>query len=368
VVRLLSLTGSNPFFHIPPESRMKTTSHFARGLCHAGVLIIPLLLAACGGGGGGGAETATASTTPQPLALTATNAKSASADALDNALTTTSSSSAMVVNLLKSQVVAAPGNLPGLQRTATALARLVPASGRAKAAISETMDCPLGGTLAAVGSIANPSGLFAGDALSLTAVNCTMSIDGSTVTLSGAISLSVNSGSVGDSYPFHVDMSFTAGNFRTQVGQDSLTVTGDEHLVWTASSPSEQTLQSSGASYSTTTVFDGKTRSSVWRNYQQTITLADAQVASTLSAQVETVNARLGSQPVTYQITTPQALVASGITGDIISGAVLVTGKQSALLITFTGANSVELKVDANGDGAYESTLTSTMSELAGLL
>ncbi len=60
--------------------------------------------------------------------------------------------------------------------------------------------------------------------------------------------------------------------------------------------------------------------------------------------------------------------MTSVITGDISSGSVLVTGNHSAVLITFTGTNNVELQVDANGDGTYEQTLTSTMSELAALL
>ena len=339
-----------------------------RLLCHAGVLIVPLLLAACGGGGGG-SNTDTTSTTTQPLVLTTSNAKSASADAMDNALTTASSSSATAVNLLKSQVVGRPGGVPSLLQTATALARLAPATGgKAKAAINETIDCPLGGTLVAVGSIASQSGLAAGDGLSLTGFNCKMTIDGSSVTISGALTLSVNSGSIGNIYPFSVDMSFMAVDFRTQAEADSLTVTGDERLVWNATSPTAQTLQTSGTAYSITSVVGGKTRANTWRNYEQTVTLADAQVTSTLSTQVETVNDRLGSTPVTYQITTPAALVASAITGDISSGSVLVTGNRSAVLITFTGTNSVDLQVDANGDGTYEQTLPSTMDELATLL
>ncbi len=346
---------------------MTNTPIATRLLCQAGVLIVPLMLAACGGGGGG-SDTDTTSTTVQTLALTTTNAKSASADAMDNALTTVSSSSAMAVNLLKSQVVGHPGAMPSLLQTATALARLAPATGKAKAAINETIDCPLGGTLVAVGSVGSQSVLAAGDGLSLTGFNCKMTIDGSTATINGALSLSINSGSIGNSYPINVDMSFTALDFRTQVGADSLTVTGDERLVWSASSPIAQTLRTSGTAYSITSVVSGMTRTNTWRNYEQTITLTDTQVTSTLSTQVETDNNRLGSAPVTYQITTPVALVASPITGDISSGSLLVTGNRSALLITFTGTNTLNLLVDANGDGTYEQTLPSTMDELAGLL
>lgn len=349
---------------------MKRTPNNASALAHAGALIVPLLLAACGGGGGGDADTTSTTAPPLSLTITTTNAKSASADAMDNALTAASSSSATAVNLLKSKAVPGPGGVPGLLQTATALARLAPAKGKAKAkaAISESIDCPLGGSIVAVGSIAYPSALVAGDTLSLTALNCKMTIDSSTVTMSGALSLSVNSGSMGDTAPFNVDMSFSAVDFRTQVGADSITVTGDERMVWNLTSPSAQTRQTSGTSYALTSVIAGKTRSTTWRNYEQTITLAGTQLTSQLSAQVETLNSRLGSTPVTYQITTPAPLVTSVITGDISSGSVLATGNRSAVRITFTGTDSVELQVDANGDGTYEQTLTSTMDELATLL
>ncbi len=112
---------------------MKRIPNTASALAHAGALIVPLLLAACGGGGGGDTDTSSTTAAPLSLTITTTNAKSASADAMDNALTTASSSSAAAVNLLKSQAVAGPGGVPSLVQTATALARLAPATGKAKA-------------------------------------------------------------------------------------------------------------------------------------------------------------------------------------------------------------------------------------------
>lgn len=343
-----------------------TTDRKTSALLHRpGMLLLPLLLAACGGGGGGSGS---GGSTAQPLSLTTTNAKPAAADALDNALTGVSSANASLIDALKSQSVAGSAGIPGLMQSATALARLVPATGGTKAAINETANCPLGGSVVAVGNIASDSGFVAGDALSLSAFNCMLTVDGSTATLNGALSFAVNSGSVTTFYPFTAGISFTAINFRTQVGTDSVTVTGDQQLAWNATNATNQTLQSSGTSYNLSATVGGKTRSSIWRNYQQTVTLAGTQVTSSLSTQVESVNSRLGSTPVTYQVTTPAALVGSTTNDDVSSGSLLVTGDRSALLITFTGTNTVDLLVDANGDNTYEQTLPSTMDELATLL
>jgi hypothetical protein len=91
-------------------------------------------------------------------------------------------------------------------------------------------------------------------------------------------------------------------------------------------------------------------------------------VTSTLSASVETDSTRVGASGGSYTVTTPTPIVWNSGTGAVTSGSIKVVGAaNSQLLLTVGSGDVVTLQVDANGDNTYETTLTSTGTELAGL-
>ena len=87
-----------------------------------------------------------------------------------------------------------------------------------------------------------------------------------------------------------------------------------------------------------------------------------------MSATIETSSTRLGANGGSYTITTTTPVVWNSSTNVLSAGVVKVVGaNNSQLVITVTGNNSVSIQIDANGDGTFEKTVSSTVSELEAL-
>jgi hypothetical protein len=333
---------------------------------------LALVLSACGGGGGGGGG-GTTGVTPQPtqaLSINETNAKPVSANALDTAQNT--SATGGVASPLGVQVDAGNGSAPTLQAIAEA-ARFASSAFAASTlprgvAINRSNVCPMGGSITINGNVAGSTGFSAGDSFTLTMANCGMQLDASTAVMNGSITMTVAAGSLTD-VPFHVVLAVTVTNLSVTTGGVSVVTNGDTRLDWTSNSITSETLIASGNSMSTRETINGATHTTTVSNFSQTLVINGNTNTSTMSGTVETDSSKLGSGVVSYTISTPTPVSWDSTTNRATAGVIKVVGaNNSQVLVTINGDSSVTIQLDANGDGVYEKTITSTTAELAGLV
>jgi hypothetical protein len=332
-------------------------------------LVSTLILAACGGGGGGGG-TAGVPSGPQAVVITQTNAKPVSANALQSVRNTSATDSAtgLPIGVQVTTGSAMPATFGAIAAAArwagtSALGARLPTAVQ----VSETDNCPLGGTLTISGNVASGAGLVAGDTLTISMSSCRLSDGNVTVVMNGQMSIRIVSGTIAG-VPFHVVMAVTTTNLSVQAGGNTVVSNGDVLLDWNATSTSD-TLVATGTSMTSRETIGGVTRTNTMRNYAQTLTTNGTAESATLSATIETDSTRLAASGGTYTVTTPTPVVWDDLTGIVASGAIKVVGANgSQLLVTFTGGGNATIQVDANGDNTFEITITTTVTELSGLL
>lgn len=337
-----------------------------RSLAIAGALV----LASCGGGGGspGSGNGGIGGGGPQSVAITESNAKPVAASAMDAAQNSSATSGATLPVAVQVDA-AGPTNLEVIAEIARrAVQSFKAAPLPAGITISQTEACTLGGTATVTGNVASPNGIGAGDSLSISMSNCAESVGGLTTVMNGQMSVSIASGTIGDTLPFHVVMNVTATNLSTQAGGVTSVGNGDVRLDWTVNSVTSQTLSATGNSMSSRQTSSGTTRSITLRSYTQTLGISGSTLTGALNATVETDSTRLGATAVTYTVSTQSPLVWSAATRLPTAGALKVVGaNNSQLVATFNVDGTVNIQVDANGDGSFERTVASTAAELAGL-
>jgi hypothetical protein len=305
------------------------------------------VVASCGGGGGGSGSGfgGLSSATPQ-VAITESNALAVSANALDAAENT-------------SAIRGATGLPVGVQAIAAALPAAV--------TVNQTGACPLGGTITVLGRVPSGAALGAGDSVSIVTSNCRVSTGGSVLQMNGQLAVSVVSGSIGGSLPFHVVIATTATNLTVSGNGVTVVANGDARLDWTESAASAQTIVSSGTTLASRETLNGSTHTTVLRNYSQQLTINGSIATASVSATVETDSAGLGIGTTSYTISTPTPVVWDLTTRVASAGAVKAVGaNNSQLLLTVNADTTATIQVDANGDGTFEKTLTTTSAELAG--
>jgi len=338
-------------------------------------LISGLVLVACGGGGGGG-DGGTSSTTAGPAAvvITESTAKPVAANALGAVQGTSATDSAGLLTGVEVQGegVANPASLRAMAQTARfASSSLAGRGGSLATGVSstETIACPLSGSLTLSGTVSGSEGMVAGDSVTLTANSCSMDMgNGETATMNGSLAFTVVSGSITGTLPMHVVFTMVASNFSITSGGTTVAVNGDLRMDLTITSTSE-TIVTSGASLSNTLTEGGTTHTDTLKNYTQTVTYSGTGVTGSMSATIESSSTRLGSGGGSYTITTPTPLVWNDSSGTLSSGVIKVVGANgSQLVMTVNSSTSVTIQIDANGDGTFESTVSSTQAELRNLL
>jgi hypothetical protein len=331
-----------------------------------------IVVASCGGGGGdsGTGTGGLSSATPQ-IAITESNARAVSANALDATQNTAATRGATGLPV---GVQVNGGGAPGTLAVITQVVQLARTSAIARGlptaiAIDETGACPLGGTISVSGRVASNAALGPGDAVSITTNNCIVSAGGSALQLNGQLSISVVSGSISGTLPFHVVIATTATNLSVSANGVTAVANGDARLDWTASTATVQTIASSGTTMSSRETINGSTHTTVLRNYSQQLTINGSIATGTLAATVETDSSRLGNGTTSYSISTPTPVVWNLATRIASAGVVRVVGaNNSQLLLTVNPDTTATIQIDANGDGAFERTITTTAAELASLV
>lgn len=330
-------------------------------------LVSAIVLAGCGGGGTPAPETG-----PQALAITEANAKPVAANALDSAQNTTaarSGTSLLTGVQVEGGATASTSSflaMAQLARAAAGAATAAPALPTA-VAINETAACLMGGSMSVTGNMSVMDAMMAGDSLSINASNCAVDVGGVSTVMNGSMAMSVISGSA-SAPPFHVVLGMTAAGLSVQSGGSTVVATGDARLDWTATSTSVQSMAVTGTSMSSRETLGASVRTTVLQNYAQSVALNGTTVTCSLSASVQTDSTQLGANGGAYTISTPTPVMWNSATGAVTAGSVkVVAGAGSQLLMTIAADGSVALQLDANGDGAFERTLTSTVMELKAL-
>lgn len=341
------------------------TSIRALGLVATGLLV------ACGGGGGGGAP---APATPQAVVITQGNAKPVAANALNSVQNTSATQSgAGVVTGVQVDASSTPvqSNLILISQAARMSVELVAARAATLPVgivINDTFACALGGSLTVSGSIASTDGLSAGDNLNVSYNACRMNSDGADATLNGGLAIAIVSGSL-MSIPAQVVLATTATNLSVQSGGSTVVTSGDARLDIAVASSTSVVVIATGAAITSRITTAAGTFSTTTRNYTQRVSVNDITVSGSLTASVESDSTRIGPAGCSYTVTTPTAVVWNASTGAVTAGVVKVVGAaNSQLVATIDGNGAVALQVDANGDGTFEATSSSTIAELKTLL
>jgi hypothetical protein len=345
------------------------TIHYALG-----AILGVSLLAGCGGGGGGSGSGSSGgsggSGSPTAVVITESSATAVGSHALENVQTTSAAEGGGGL-LTGVQVQTAGGGSPTYAASVRALTKLVKPqpSVATGVAFSETVPCDISGKVDYSGNISGQDGLVAGDTITMAASNCQMNVEGTAATMNGSFSITVVSGSIGDTLPFHVVLATTATDFSVSAGGETVVSNGDMTLDWTATTATAETLVATGSRFSNRLSSSGTTFTSTWTNYTQSLAYDGSTITGSLSGTIETTSAKLGSSGATYQISTPTALVWDSATGAVTAGSIRVVGASNAqLLITVTATDTFRLQVDANGDGSNEATLTVTAAQLQAAL
>jgi hypothetical protein len=334
-------------------------------------LIASGLLVACGGGGGGGTA---APSTPQAVVITQGNAKPVAANALNSVQNTSATQSgAGVVTGVQVDAVNAPvqSNLIVISQAARMSVEMASAHAATLPVgivINDTFACALGGSLTVSGSIASTNGLSAGDSLNVTYNACRMNSDGTDATLSGGLAINIVSGSL-MSIPAQVVLATTANNLSVQSGGSTVVTSGDARMDIAVASSTSVAVTATGAAITSRITTTAGAFTTTFRNYTQRVSVNGITISGSLSASVETDSTRVGSAGGSYTITTPTAVVWNASTGAVTAGVVKVVGAANSQLVATIGSNgAVALQVDANGDGTFEATSSSSIAELRTLL
>jgi hypothetical protein len=337
------------------------------------LILSGFMLVSCGGGGGGGgtATTPIDSSGPQSVAITETNAKPVAANALDATQNTSATRGANGVPVgVQVDTGAAAPQLQSIAEAARfAASSFTAAHLPAGVSVNETVGCTLGGTMTISGNVANSSGLSQGDSFTISASNCGLPAGSTTMVMSGQMQITIASGFIGTSLPFHVVMQTTATNLSVTSGGITAVANGDARLDWNATSATLQTLSATGARLTNMETISGVSHTTTMRNYTQSIAINGSTVTGSLQAAVETNSSRIGATAVQYTISTPTPVTWNSATRAATGGVIKVVGaSNSQLLLTINGDGTATIQVDANGDGTFETTITTNTAELAGLL
>lgn len=325
---------------------------------HYALLMSTLMLTACGGGGGSASSGAPSS----PVAISGTNADQVAATGLNNTTGT------VALNTFGgSALTGAAGGQPSALKLFTLAKNQIdlaaassPGSGAGVAAgVAQTVsyNCTGGGTAQININDADSSGtLSAGDSLSVSYSSCVEAGQ----TANGGVTIVVDT-LTGDPTSQAADWSFgitfTANSLTVVTNGVTQSVDGgfSASETYTAATGSD-TTDLTGNSL---TVSDGNDSASL-SNFDISATLAGA--ADYCYDSNYTVSSAFLGGTITVATQTPFCGTAPGFPG---AGVMVITGaNKSKVMITALSSTQVEIDVDANGDGVYETKTVKNWTDL----
>ena len=340
----------------------------SRFLRHALAIVPALFLVACGGGGGGDEGSSGGASTAVQLAITTTNSQAVAAEGLE-ASTNYEAAAAGGSLVTGVQVDAGTGSNPVLLANAVrTLLADAPQGSALATGVTTTQNYPCNtGSMTVTSDIAGTTGaLTAGDSFTFTASSCTQGVGADAMVMNGTMTVRILSVTFDPDGPDQLSMKMhiVARVFRVSFGGETTVANGDITMSLT-----ERGLDDVSVSISSTSMASNiGTHTVTLKGYTHSVTETAAGTTIQMTATIETSNARLGGSLVSYQVSTPTAIVVNSA-GQVTAGVLKVTGSGgSSLLLTVTGTDTFSLQVDADGNGTYESTSTVTRLALNGLI
>lgn len=324
------------------------------------ILIASTFLSACGGGGGGGGGGDTVAS--NPVTISAANAPQVSGAAFNTtaglegggtgatgalplvgAVTQTSGSSIDVVDVLASQIQMIQPFLAS--SAATSVTGVV---------ISQSIPCDSGSLDFTFNDADNNGDLSSGDTVTMSASNC---VQGST-TITGSITID-NVIVSGDpmSFPYTLQFRIQASGFTISESGELVALNGSMTLNQTTSDGISFSNTISGSSIQ---VNEGGTAATLG-NYSISGSEDGATGAYTLN-----MNATVTSSDLGGSVTIVTDITFQGVGADNpMTGQATITGaNNSRVTLIALDAVNVRLEVDADGNGAVETTIDTTWDSL----
>ncbi|QTN29765.1 hypothetical protein HZ993_08125 [Rhodoferax sp. AJA081-3] len=235
--------------------------------------------------------------------------------------------------------------------------------------------CGAGGAVQVTGSVANTSGLGTGDVVQSTYKNCGVLAYGLSPTyLDGSAMQTVTSGGAA-TMPFQIVLEGSLDNVRIGIPQagggfsEIQVLNGIPTLQWSATSKTVQTLTIFGRPLTIKSTVGGVLRTHNWQGHRQVISINGVYTGYSLDALVYSDNPLFGPTGGSYVLRTLTPVIKDTVSNVLTAGVLRAEGYFNARALISIGTNQVvQVDVDANGDGMYETTVFSTVSELSGLL
>lgn len=317
------------------------------------ILASAALLSACGGGGDGGGVTSAGPAAP----ISAANQEAVAQDALGTSfqLLDSAAQSPLVAAVVTDERALMRRARAEMAKLPTYIANAPKAV--AGAVFSEQANCTSGGTVVVTANDAdNNSVLSQGDSLAIAFNSCGEGAE----TLNGTLAFSVGpvSGTVGV-YPYSGEITMSFGNLTLSGAGYSFHANGSVTLQTAVNGVNAISEGVSAPSLTMSATYAGVTRSRSLNGYiavhdrtpDATYTYLDAYTGGGMVTGSNT----LASVSATF--TTPIPFVRRAADLYPYVGQMVLTGmNNSKLRITAEDNDSVMLEVDADGDGAYESS------------
>jgi hypothetical protein len=318
------------------------------------------LLTACGGGGG---DSGASSPTPTAT-LSGANQETVAQDTAATAFMPMQGAQVLGGAAVTDDGVVFAIAREQLGKLSTYMAQAKSENLMGAAVASLTVSCSSGSLTVAVTDADNNSQISAGDSLTVTSNTCVMPSG----TVSGTLGFQINSlsGTSTTNYSMGATMSF--GNFTVTdtVRQFTVSANGSLTVNFNTTAVHTWTETVSTPSMTVSGSYLGMTRSRTLSNYSASATRAPHanytyQTRYTLSGAVTT--SALGNQ--TFLFATTTEFVKNGIDAYPSSGEMLITGANNGKLkVTAMDNTQVNLALDADGNGTYDSPVTVSWSAL----
>ncbi|MBK5205261.1 MAG: hypothetical protein JJD98_07610 [Polaromonas sp.] len=323
-----------------------------------GLIALSAILSACGGGGGG--DSGSSIPVGTPLTLTPSNYVAVAQETLSSSFYLVNSADLVTGAQLSDPSVIIRFGQAQLPKLSQWLAD-VPAQVTG-ATQSQTEACPDGGTLTVTANDANGNSLLdAGDSASLTVSNC--AFEGNV--MNGGLSFTINS-ATGDlrTQSYSASITLTFNQLTAQSASASITGNGSLTLSGSAKAANDQSFSLSIASFALSSTYGGATYSRSLTNYTLSDILSPAGTGfSSTEANGTLSSSAFESKFVT--ITTSEPFVRSSSQTYPASGQVTATGANgSQVRISVIDNSSVNIELDADANGTFETSVTKLWSEL----
>ena len=337
----------------------------SRGM-HAGramAAALPLSLALLGCGGGGGDAGTPGLPNAGALALDSSNYVTAAQLAVSSAAYLTDSSRLVVAAQASGSGASSRAALAQLDHIA---ARFALAPKLLTGVVSTYNEaCSGGGSISVSVNDQNNNGNFdAGDSMSMNFVGCVE--DGMTINGGLDLVLSALTG-VFDSNNYSATIAMTLKNLSAADATGTETGNGQLVIKASAAGVNNETATVEAPTLSTSGTLGGVAVSSALSGYVLTLTKLPVSGGYTESL---TVSGNLGGSTLggkSITISTPTAIVRDWNAQLPRAGLVLVKGASgSQLRISVQAGGSVLIELDADGNGAYETSVTKTWAQLGG--